>query len=385
MVVVPVSAQNDDDDQTLEEARAELEAVRDAELAAIAELELLAVEDNQILEALEHINSLVEAEEARVERARQQLQAAEEALDEAEVALAWSIDDVEWLKRQALDYAIETYVGLEDTEGEAWLRANDATEAAHKLALLDILTTDTTDVLDQLRLVEQRRLELVGDAQQARSDAELYADELADALAELEDRYALQLDVKAEFDRRRADWENTQAELEAESGRIEQFIRDEEARLEAERLAALVPLPVAPPAAVSAPGVVGSNGWVWPTSGGVGSGFGARLHPVLGYYRQHDGLDIGGASGQDIWASAPGTVIFAGWRGGYGNAVIIQHDNGISTLYAHMSSIGTSVGATVGAGTRIGAVGSTGLSTGPHLHFEVRVNGTPVDPRGYLP
>ena len=99
----------------------------------------------------------------------------------------------------------------------------------------------------------------------------------------------------------------------------------------------------------------------------------------------HSGLDIGGAQGQPIWAASEGIVIMAGWNGGYGNSVIIQHANGTTTLYAHMSGFAVANGDYVGTGALIGSVGSTGLSTGPHLHFEVRVNGSPVDPRPYLP
>jgi murein DD-endopeptidase MepM/ murein hydrolase activator NlpD len=123
-----------------------------------------------------------------------------------------------------------------------------------------------------------------------------------------------------------------------------------------------------------------------------GSAFGYRIHPILGYRKMHTGIDIGGrAVGKDIngatiVAAADGKVIYTGYRGGYGNTVIVDHDNGVTTLYAHMQSgsYKVSTGQTVTKRQAIGAVGSTGLSTGPHLHFEVRINGTPVDPMKYL-
>lgn len=99
----------------------------------------------------------------------------------------------------------------------------------------------------------------------------------------------------------------------------------------------------------------------------------------------HSGLDIGGASGQPIFAAKEGTVILAGWNGGYGNTVVIDHGGGITTLYAHQLQLNVSKGQTVGRGDIIGQVGSTGLSTGPHLHFEVRLNGTPIDPLAFMP
>jgi murein DD-endopeptidase MepM/ murein hydrolase activator NlpD len=124
--------------------------------------------------------------------------------------------------------------------------------------------------------------------------------------------------------------------------------------------------------------------WPVPASYNITSPFGWRMHPILGYRRFHAGIDIAAPSGSTIVASGSGTVISAGYYGGYGNVVMIDHGNGVVTVYAHQSAIGASVGQRVSKGERIGAVGSTGLSTGPHLHFEVRINGNPVNPMSYL-
>jgi len=119
-------------------------------------------------------------------------------------------------------------------------------------------------------------------------------------------------------------------------------------------------------------------GLIWPCDGVVVSGFGMR------WGRMHEGIDIGCAYGTPNRAAASGTVIYAGWLGGYGNLVVVDHGNGLSTAYAHASSILVSVGQTVSQGQTVSLVGSTGHSTGPHLHFEVRVNGVAVDPLPYL-
>jgi murein DD-endopeptidase MepM/ murein hydrolase activator NlpD len=122
----------------------------------------------------------------------------------------------------------------------------------------------------------------------------------------------------------------------------------------------------------------------WPADGPITSGFGWRVHPIFGYRRFHSGVDIDAACGAPIWAAESGTVISAGWMGGYGLATVIDHGNGLATLYAHQSSIRVSSGQSVRRAQHIGNVGTTGWSTGCHLHFEVRINGEPVDPVPYL-
>jgi murein DD-endopeptidase MepM/ murein hydrolase activator NlpD len=119
-------------------------------------------------------------------------------------------------------------------------------------------------------------------------------------------------------------------------------------------------------------------GFIWPVNGPVVSPFGMR------WGRMHEGIDIAAPSGTPISAAASGRVVYAGWMDGYGNLVAIDHGGGLSTAYAHQSSIAAGVGQTVSQGQTIGYVGCTGHCFGPHLHFEVRVNGTPVDPLGYL-
>lgn len=124
----------------------------------------------------------------------------------------------------------------------------------------------------------------------------------------------------------------------------------------------------------------------WPCPGhtDITSPFGWRVHPILKTRKFHSGIDIGAPEGARIVAAGAGTVIFAGDRGGYGNCTMIDHGDGLVTVYAHQSSITVSEGDRVKRGEKIGEVGSTGLSTGPHLHFEVRVNGTACNPEDYL-
>ena len=123
----------------------------------------------------------------------------------------------------------------------------------------------------------------------------------------------------------------------------------------------------------------------WPVEAPITSGFGPRTHPISGVARLHAGLDIAAATGTPIRAAADGTVIQAGTRGGYGTTVELDHGAGLTTLYAHQSVLHVTEGQQVQVGEVIGEVGSTGASTGPHLHFETRLDTVPVDPRTHLP
>ena len=123
---------------------------------------------------------------------------------------------------------------------------------------------------------------------------------------------------------------------------------------------------------------------IWPTTGTVTSSFGSRVHPITGKVRNHTGIDIANAKGTSIWAAQSGTVIFSGRMGGYGEAVIVDHGSGASTLYAHMLSRSVSEGQAVNQGAEVGKMGSTGFSTGFHVHFELRLDGTAANPATYL-
>ena len=163
----------------------------------------------------------------------------------------------------------------------------------------------------------------------------------------------------------RSDRDSTLAEIDA----LEQQSAALEARIREAQQRSSAPAVVAP----SGSGVLG-----WPVSGPVTSGFGVR------WGRMHEGIDIAVGEGTPVRAAAAGTVIYAGWMSGYGNLVAVDHGNGLSTAYAHNSSLAVSVGQSVAAGEIVSYSGNTGNSTGPHVHFEVRVNGSAVDPLGYL-
>jgi murein DD-endopeptidase MepM/ murein hydrolase activator NlpD len=163
--------------------------------------------------------------------------------------------------------------------------------------------------------------------------------------------------------------EAAEQQLADESQRISQDIQ--------QRLAARIAFP-------STSFIPGTGRFIVPSEGPLTSSFGWRTHPILGTGRFHNGMDFGADQGSPIRAADNGVVIAAGWEGGYGNTVIIDHGNGLTTLYAHASELYVTVGQPVQRGQVVAAVGSTGFSTGPHLHFEVRQQGEPTDPIAYL-
>lgn len=224
------------------------------------------------------------------------------------------------------------------------------------------------DVDDQRRALEVTR----ADAQIQRDDVARRHDDLV-LMRKEQDRARQQAmaeerrqeELIGEARSRKAEFEDQIQALKAESDSIAAFLRS------AQRGQGVT---------VSGKGLL-----AMPIAGGrITSGFGPRVHPILGTVRIHTGVDISGRTGTAIRSAADGVVVYSGWRGGYGLCTIIDHGGSVATLYAHQNRLGVGEGQRVSKGQVIGSVGSTGFSTGPHLHFEVRVAGTPVNPVPYL-
>jgi murein DD-endopeptidase MepM/ murein hydrolase activator NlpD len=171
---------------------------------------------------------------------------------------------------------------------------------------------------------------------------------------------------------------SVKAEAVASAREDKQAYLDEARALEAQSAALAARIRTAQASSGYRPSGGSPGALSWPVSGPVTSPFGMR------WGRMHEGIDIAVPLGSAVHAAAAGRVVYAGWLGGYGNLVVLDHGGGLSTAYGHNTSIAVSVGQDVAAGDVIASSGSTGHSTGPHVHFEVRVNGAPVDPLGYL-
>jgi len=165
--------------------------------------------------------------------------------------------------------------------------------------------------------------------------------------------------------------------LETARNRIQEDSSRIEALLQARETAAAGGVPTGPLPK-------GGGSLAWPAAGPVTSPYGYRIHPIFGYSRLHTGVDIGAGYGSPVVAGGKGEVAYVGVMSGYGNVVVVDHGGGMATTYNHLSAFSVTTGQSVQRGQVIAAVGCTGWCTGPHLHFEVRINGTPVDPMPYL-
>jgi murein DD-endopeptidase MepM/ murein hydrolase activator NlpD len=245
---------------------------------------------------------------------------------------------------------------------------------------------DLLDQLDYFRAIGERDQEIVEEikriqieVREARQETARIKADVAEETAVLAEKTAAERAARAQLLARQAALAAARDDKQGLLSGIREERHHDQENLEemlATSAAIAAQIASAPP---SPPGdnTPSSAGLVWPVSGPITSGFGWR------WGRMHEGIDISAGCGTPIRAAASGTVIYAGWMGGYGNLTIIDHGGGIATAYGHQSSIAVG-GGSVSQGQVIGAVGTTGFSTGCHLHFEVRVNGSPVDPLGYL-
>lgn len=250
-------------------------------------------------------------------------------------------------------------------------------------AIADRVSTLRSELNDQAaQLAENRHA-----ADAARDQAAAQQAQVATLQAQLQQAYDAAVTTDVIYTGKRDNLVAQKAQLDAEFQAESDRIAAELAAAAAAEAAAAAAAANANggSAAASAEGPTGNGTFVRPIPGvGITSGFGYRTDPITGAQGLHSGIDFGAGCGTPIKAAGSGTILSAGWNGGYGNATIINHGGGLATLYGHQSQIAVSVGQSVQQGEVIGYVGTTGRSTGCHLHFEVRINGNPVDPSGYL-
>ena len=378
--VVPAGAQSQEDIDDIAEQIEEIEnLVSQAEGNRTEALEGLAV----ILAELEAANAELEAGRARVLDVETEIADNEQrrddtiaVLDRLSTDLAETRLKVAQRRDVVRDRAVEMYMDRSMNFGDALLSVGDVAGVSLGIEYAGQIIESSEQLLNSLEVLERTE-------KRQQDEIESKKIELEDLLANLGvkrvelvvEREALEL-VVVEVGEKAAGAEMLVSAINAEIAAYEA----ERDGLEADiaRIAEEIRRRTAGGGGTN-PGVLS-----WPVVGVVTSGFGWRIHPISGTTKFHAGIDIDASSGTTITAAGSGTVIVASWYGGYGNTVVIDHGGGLTTLYAHLSSYAVSNGQSVSKNQTIGYVGSTGYSTGPHLHFETREHGTPVNALNYL-
>ena len=376
-------------DGRIEDLRQQREQLaRDAADVA-SQVDALVADDEALIEALQELDDYVDLQHTRIQAAEAAIVAAEAEATAARAEAEWFVDEIESIRERLRQRAIQAYVQPPVDFVEQF--STSLNESAVKLFLLDLAIGNELEITDELRtaeaqleVVRRRALDRAEDADEERRAQQ-------QRLSDLEDARATAMELRLEIQSRIEEWELVSAEIELsdkemerEINRIEEEIRrreEERRRQEEEARRRAIEEERRRHEAEHGPFELVA----WPADGEKTSGFGPRVHPIFGTVRQHNGIDLDGDTGDRVRAARSGEVILAGERGGFGNTIVIYHGLGYSTLYGHLSRIEVSEGQNVQSGDRIGAIGSTGWSTGPHLHFELRIDGKAVDPTPFLP
>ena len=383
----------------LTEARKGLETTENRRKATLADLQQIEARRAQIEAELSALNRTLAAAQARLDAAQAKLDAITAELDAAELELDRTRLELARERRKFNARVRETYKRGNTAFAVLAMDVEDLNEFTRGMAYVQRVMRADRDRIEQIssleRQVTARAEELDVLRQRQRLLAESQAGERDKVAALVADQRILRDRATAEEEKRRLALKDIESDkaayallvtsLEQESANIEAELRRraEEERKRREAEAAAKPKPK-PGEAKESETPARSGSLKRPYSGPQTSGFGWREHPIYGDRRYHAGVDYSGPTGDKFWAAGDGVVVSAGWRGGYGNTVVIDHGDGLATLYAHASSLLVKSGQKVKRGQPIATIGTTGASTGPHLHFEVRQDGEPQNPSRYV-
>jgi len=340
--------------QEMEQRKQLLKEKESQKRTFLGQLDALEKDMTEVQEDLGTLGNQLKNAEAQVSRTQKELDRTEEKLDQR----------MEFFKQRVK----EVYLNGQVSYLELAFQATSVSDFLTRFDLLEKLVQQDVDLLDEIEtqkeLVAEKKAQLEGERNRI-AEVKASTERTEKVLAQKQEQKK-QLLTDVEQDKKKI--EQALDELESLSNQLGEKIRkiqEERSRNSKNHF---------------------SGQFAWPTPGytRITSPFGYRIHPILKTNRMHTGIDIGAPAGTSIHAADDGTVIFAGSLGAYGNATVIDHGDGISTMYAHQSQILVSENQDVKRGEVIGKVGSTGWATGPHLHFEVRKNGEPVSPLGYL-
>jgi murein DD-endopeptidase MepM/ murein hydrolase activator NlpD len=337
-------------------ARAKRDAIRSKKAVLARQLNALRASERQLLSAAAVLGDQANVAAARVAAARQAANVAAAELVAANTSLRDTRSRMETINSLVVTRAVERFMAPRSDTQSAIAPSADLATSARKQVLLEAVTASDRDLIDALRQAHEEYDIARQAAEAAAARARLRMQATSSTLAVLRQARADKQRVAASVEARRRDVLGEINAMAAADAALTAIIN---ARAQA---------------GSGTDTVASSRGCIWPARGRMSSGFGYR------WGRLHAGVDVAAPRGTPIWAAKAGTVIFTGWESGYGNTVIIDHGRGLTTLYGHQSRIKAREGQRVRQGQTIGYVGSTGHSTGNHVHFETRYNGRPRNP-----
>lgn len=367
----------------------------------------IVAEDEDLTNQLDSIQQQVNQQNAKKADAETVIVSVSEQLRQIEEQLRQAQQQLDSIQQQRISVENDITVNekllaeaqkrLEGREAVFYKRVRDI-YINGRLSYLDVVigSKDFTDFANRLEILKRiidSDIKLIEEIKKERAEIAARKQALEQSRAKLVELEKAAAAKRAEIEQKKKEREvvlqkaqNDRAtamqaveELNASSAQITALLKARQAERAAARAAA-----AAQQSSPTYSWVQGSGQLGWPVSGEITSPYGYRTHPIWGTTIYHSGIDIGVDEGTPVHAADGGTVAWSGWMGGYGYAVVIDHGNGMSTLYAHNSEVAVSEGQDVGKGQVVAYAGSTGNSTGPHVHFEVRISGDPVDPMGYL-
>jgi peptidoglycan DL-endopeptidase CwlO len=360
----------DQNRQTLDQKQQQLDQTKQRAGVLSTKIDRLSSQVDQLSGEVATLQNREALVQAQLERTEARLKRAEQRLDRVRLRLQRSLQ----ILRQRL---VAIYKSDSPDALTVILNSDGFNDLLDRYQYLNSVQQQDSELVNSVRDLRNRAHTTVGTVRDARDEIAAKKEELERTRIQLEARQA---DLASAQDAQQAALRNTQAHEQQLEGDVSDLQGQIQSQLQAQAAAAAAAAPAGPVQGGTATGPPSSSGFIWPVNGPITSPF-CEVRP---WEACHPGIDIGVPSGTPVHAVADGTVAIAAPEGGYGNYICIDHGGGLSSCYAHLMSFSVSVGQHVSQGQVIAISDCTGLCFGPHLHFEVRVNGSVVDPMGYL-